>query len=212
MCIIPDGNGTRIANTGSGGRTFMKTKALISIVFGLFAIISVAAQNGNVLAKAESVSGDTFTVSSRTPKGAAVYSSGRASKIVLNAVDKGLTDLFAVARKNGYTRKLNYSDYSIYIARPDRTNNAQGQYSPGIAIPTGQYAGSMYDKGGYMYVAGMVIYNNPCAFLIVDSRDSASISDFVRFEGEHLVLYHNDRARYNATADHSRGGGHPILQ
>ena len=35
---------------------------------------------------------------------------------------------------------------------------------------------------------------------------------FVRFEGEHIVLYQNDRRRYQETADHSRGGGHPILQ
>jgi hypothetical protein len=34
----------------------------------------------------------------------------------------------------------------------------------------------------------------------------------VRFEGEHLVLYFNDRALFNRTADHSTGGFHPILQ
>ncbi len=132
---------------------------------------------------------------------------------MLNAIDTGLTDLFAVARKNGYSRKLNYSDYSIYIANPDRSKNADGQYSPDIAVNAGQYAGSIYDKGGYIYAAGMVIYNNPCAFLIGEhTKDLERISEVVRYEGEHLVLYHNDRQRYNATADHSRGGGHPILQ
>lgn len=190
----------------------MKTKAFISLVIAMSAVIPAAAQNRNVLAKAENVSGGRFTVASRTSRGAAVYGTSRLSAATLNAVDKGLTDLFAVARRNGYTRKLNYSDYTIYIARPDRTRNAQGQYSPGIALPTAQYAGSIYDQGGFMYVAGAVIYNNPCAFLIVESRDMNSISDFVRYEGEHLILYHNDRRRYNATADHSQGGGHPILQ
>jgi hypothetical protein len=34
----------------------------------------------------------------------------------------------------------------------------------------------------------------------------------VRYEGEHLVLYHNDRRRYQRTFDHSKGGSHPILQ
>jgi hypothetical protein len=64
-----------------------------------------------------------------------------------------------------------------------------------------------------MYAAGMVISNEPCAFVIAEhTRDLDRVSNVVRYEGEHLVLYHNDRARYAATADHSRGGGHPILQ
>ena len=190
----------------------MKTKALIALIISALAIVPAMAQDGNVLAKAQNVSGDRFTFASRTARGAAVYGAARLSAATLNAVDKGLTDLFAAARRHGYSRKLNYSDYSVYIARPDRTKNAQGQYSPGIAIPTAQYAGSVYDQGGFMYVAGVVIHNNPCAFLIVDSRDASSISDYVRYEGEHLILFHNDRRRYNATADHSQGGGHPILQ
>jgi hypothetical protein len=37
------------------------------------------------------------------------------------------------------------------------------------------------------------------------------ITDVVRYEGEHIVLYHNDRRKYRQTADHSKGGGHPIL-
>jgi hypothetical protein len=191
----------------------MKLKLLTSIFIALLAIIPATAQNRNVLAKAESISGDTFTTQARTPKGAAVYAVSRPSNAVLNAIDKGLTDLFAVARKNGYSRKLNYSDYSIYIAKPDRLKNAAGQYSPDIAVGANQYAGSVYDQGGYIYAAGMVIYNNPCAFLIAEySKNFERITEVVRYEGEHLVLYHNDRQRYNATADHSKGGGHPILQ
>jgi hypothetical protein len=137
----------------------------------------------------------------------------RPSAAVLNAIDKGLADLFAVSRKNGYSRRLNYSDYSVFIGLADRTKDYQGQYSPDIQIPVYQYAGSIYDKGGYMYAAGMVISNEPCAFVIAEhTRDLDRVSNVVRYEGEHLVLYHNDRPRYSATADHSRGGGHPILQ
>jgi hypothetical protein len=59
----------------------------------------------------------------------------------------------------------------------------------------------------------MVISNHPMSFVIAEhTRDFGRISNVVRYEGEHLVLYHNDRRRYSATADHSRGGGHPILQ
>ena len=46
----------------------------------------------------------------------------------------------------------------------------------------------------------------------MDNEISSKVSNVVRYEGEHLVLYHNDRQKYRETADHSRGGGHPILQ
>jgi hypothetical protein len=170
------------------------------------------AQNQRMLAQAQKISGDTFTVNARTPKGANVIGVKQPSAAVLAAIDKGLTDLFAVARKNGYSRRLGYSEYTIYIANPDRTKDSAGNYSPGIAIGAAQYAGTEYDKGGYIYAAGMVIGFSPMAFLIADHSQSLNlVSDIVRFEGEHLVLYHNDRNRYSQTADHSRGGGHPIL-
>ncbi len=170
-------------------------------------------QNSSVTAKAQSITGDRFTISAKTPKGATIYAVNRPTATVLNAIDKGLTDLFAVSRKNGYRTRLNYSDYTIYIARADRTKNAAGEYSPDFAVGAQQYAGSVYDQGGYIYAAGMVLAYTPCAFIIAEHQNKFDrISDVVRYEGEHIVLYHNDRRRYNATADHSKGGGHPILQ
>lgn len=190
----------------------------------LFAIVStiivmsglsqgVAAQNARVLAKAEQVTGDKFTVSTRTPRGANVYAVNKPSAAFLAAIDKGLTDLFAVARKNRYRARLNFSDYSIYIAKADRTKDSAGQYSPDFAIGAAQYAGSVFDQGGYIYAAGMVIANDPCSFVIAEhTKQLDRVSNVVRYEGEHLVLYHNDRRRYTATADHSKGGAHPILK
>ena len=195
----------------------MKTK--LTIIFGSFAIaftaflVPAAAQSRGVRAEAERITGDRFTVSTRTPKGANVLAVRRPSGAMLAAVDKGLSDLFSVARKNGYKRRLNYSDYTIYIARADRNRSADGQYSPDIAVGAAQYAGSVYDQGGYVYAAGMVISFNPMAFVIAEhSRNLNRVSDVVRYEGQHLVLFHNDRRRYSQTADHSQGGGHPILQ
>ena len=196
----------------------MKIKViLLSVIFSIVLIAgfdrTVSAQNRSVLATAERVSGDKFTVATKTPKGANVYSVTRPSATVLKAIDKGLTDLFAVSRKNGYYKRLNYTDYSIFIGKADRTKDSQGQYSPDIAVAANQYAGSIYDQGGFIYAAGLVISNDPCAFVIAEhTRDFDRISIVVRYEGEHLVLYHNDRRRYAATADHSKGGGHPILQ
>lgn len=188
---------------------------LLAVVIGIFMFAGpVTAQRSNsVVREAERITNDRFTVITRTPRGANIAAVKQPTAAMLNAIDKGLTDLFAVSRKNGYGRRLRYADYTIYIARSDRTKNAAGQYSPDIAVGAAQYAGSDYDQGGYVYAAGMVIAFNPMTFVIAEhTRDMNRVSDVVRFEGEHLVLYHNDRRRYSQTADHSQGGGHPILQ
>jgi hypothetical protein len=196
----------------------MNRKSFLSVIILTLAAITVfsqrpVAQNQFVLDEAQRVTGDRFVIRSRTPKGANVYAVKRPSATVLNAIDKGLTNLFAVARKNKYRNRLNYSDYSIYIGKSDRTKDSTGQYSPDIAIGAAQYAGTIFDQGGYLYAAGMVIANDPCSFVIAEhTKDFERVSDIVRYEGEHIVLYHNDRRRYAATADHSKGGGHPILQ
>jgi hypothetical protein len=59
----------------------------------------------------------------------------------------------------------------------------------------------------------MVLSMEPCAFLIAEhERDFGRVSNVARYEGEHIILYHNDRRLYSQTADHSRGGSHPIIQ
>ncbi len=166
-----------------------------------------------LIREAEKITKDSFTFSTKTPKGATVYSANKTNYKMLTAIDKGLSDLFTVARKNGYKKRLNYSDYTIFIGKADRTADSNKRYSPDIAVDAGQYAGSVYDQGGFIYAAGMVLAYNPMAFIIAEhDKDFQRVSDVVRFEGEHLVLYHNDRRRYNETADHSQGGGHPILK
>lgn len=177
---------------------------------------NVAAQyrvEPRLLSRAEQITGDRFTISSRTPRGALVYARVEPRAEMLSAIDRGLSELFAIARRHGYGTRLNYSDYTIFIARPDRLKDSTGAYSPDIAVYAAQYAGSIYDQGGYVYAAGMVLAYNPCAFVIAEhERDMNRVSNVVRYEGEHLVLYYNDRSLYERTRDHSKGGGHPILQ
>ncbi len=193
-------------------RNLLSTAVLTAVLItGLGQIAD--GQNRTVFNEAERISGDKFTVSTRTPMGASVYALKQPTMAVLTAIDQGLSDLFVVARKNKYKRKLNYSDYTIYIGKADRTKNFENNYSPDIAIPSAQYAGTIYDKGGYIYATGIVVALNPCAFMIAENtKNLERITEVVRYEGEHLVLYHNDRRRYTETADHSQGGGHPILQ
>jgi hypothetical protein len=187
------------------------------VVFAiLLAVVEANAQTRGQLrkmtAEAERVASDSFRFETQTPSGARVYGVTRPTRQMLAAIDQGLSDLFAVARKNNYNRKLNYSDYTVYIARPDRTKDPNGRYSPDFAVGAAQYAGTVYDKGGYIYAAGMVTTFNPGSFLIAEhTRDFNRVSEVVRYEGEHLVLYHNDRRRFEETRDHSQGGGHPIL-
>ena len=188
-------------------RIFLTATAVIAF------FAAANAQNRAVLAEAERITGDSFPFAVQTQRGAFVYAVRQPSPAMLNAIDQGLTELFAVARRNGYGRRLNYSDYSVFIANADRQKDASGNYSPDIAVGAAQYAGTEYDKGGHIYAAGMVIARNPMAFVIAEHTSNLSrVADLVRFEGEHLVLYHNDRRRYEATKDHSKGGGHPILR
>jgi hypothetical protein len=185
-------------------------------IFSLLLFQTVEAQNRAdrvLINEATRITKDDFSTFTQTPKGARVYAVRQPSSNMLNAIDKGLADLFAIARKNKYQKRLNYSDYTIFIAKADRTQDSNKNYSPDIAIGAAQYAGSVYDQGGFIYAAGMVLAFNPCAFVFAEhTKDFHRISDVVRFEGEHLVLYHNDRKLYSKTADHSRGGGHPILK
>jgi hypothetical protein len=192
---------------------------LVAIILGLsLASQIVMAQrrrsvDSRLVTRAQQVTGDRFTVVTSTPNGVTVVAVSTPRREVLEAIDRGFAELFAVAGRHGYRNGLNYGDYTVFVARPDRTKDSAGQYSPDIAVAAGQYAGSGYDQGGYIYAAGMVLSFNPPAFIIAEhERDWQRISNVVRFEGEHLILYYNDRALYQRTADHSRGGGHPILQ
>jgi hypothetical protein len=171
------------------------------------------AVDSRVVARAQQITGDRFSVVTSTANGVTVVGVNTPRRETLDAIDRGFAELFAVARRHGYRNRLNFSDYTVFVARPDRNKDSSGQYSPDIAVAAGQYAGSGYDQGGYIYAAGMVLAYNPSAFIIAEhDRDWQRISNVVRYEGEHLVLYYNDRALYEQTADHSKGGGHPILK
>lgn len=169
--------------------------------------------NSGLVARAQQVTGDRFTVATTTARGVTVVARVTPRPEVLQAIDNGFAELFAVAARHGYRSRLNFRDYTVFIGRADRTRDSSGQYSPDIAVGAGQYRGSVYDQGGYVFAAGMVLANSPAAFVIAEhERDWQRISNVVRYEGEHLILYHNDRRLYAQTADHSRGGSHPILQ
>jgi hypothetical protein len=176
-----------------------------------------APQNASVdrgtIARAESYTGDRFNYFTETPRGARVVAVNRPRAEALRAIDAGLADLFDAARRNNYRANLNYGDYVVFIARADRTHNSTGAYSPDMAFSAGSYAGTVYERGGQIYAAGMVSSYSPAALVVAEhERDWQRMQNVVRYEGEHLVLYHNDRRRFQQTADHARAGAHPILR
>jgi hypothetical protein len=209
-----------------GLKIMRSRRTIITLIFAAIAVSSLilpsafipsaSAQRGieqRLIARARQITGDAFPVYVRTPRGANVFARVAPRPEVLRAIDNGFAELFNIARRHGYRARLDYSYYTVFIARADRNKDSSGAYSPDIAVPAGQYAGGYYDQGGYVYAAGMVMAFNPCAFIIAEhERDLSRISNVVRYEGEHLILYHNDRSLYQRTADHSTGGSHPILQ
>ena len=202
------------------GRKVGRVAAIASVMSSALLIFALAPtakaqsrQDRQLLGRAESLSGDTFRVRTSTPNGVRVYAQKQPRIELLRAIDTGFADLFTIARKRGYRARLDFSSYTVFIARADRRRDSTGGYSPDVAVPAGQYAGGGYDQGGFVYAAGMVLAFNPSAFLIAEhERNIERVSSIVRFEGEHIILYHNDRSLYERTKDHSRGGGHPILQ
>ncbi len=191
--------------------------ALCGALFGSATLSNVSAQGARVdrrlVARAQSYTGDKFNYSVTTPRGVRVVAVSQPRAEALRAIDNGLSELFAVARRHNYRARLNYSDYTVFIARADRTRDSAGAYSPDMAFDATYYAGTEYDRGGYIYAAGMVSSYQPAAIIVAEhQRDWQRLANVVRYEGEHLILYHNDRARFNQTADHARGGAHPILQ
>jgi hypothetical protein len=197
----------------SFGLPFFLTGALLLLGGAAHSVKAQRNVEGRLIARASQITGDSFPLSGRTPRGVRVYARTRPQAATLRAIDDGFTELFNIARRHGYRARLEHTAYTVFIARADRNKDSGGNYSPDIAVAAGQYAGSGYDQGGFIYAAGMVLAYNPCAFIIAEhDRDFGRVSNVVRFEGEHLILYYNDPALYQRTADHSRGGGHPILQ
>ncbi len=192
------------------------SQILCLLIAGFFLLQNAGAQSRQdriLIREAERITNDNFNVFTITTNGVRIYSVEKPNRKMLNAIDDGLTDLFRIARKHNYRKRLNYSDYTIFIGNADRKRNFDNNYSPDIAVGAAQYAGSIYDQGGFIYAAGIILSYKPCAFIIAEhQKDFQRVSDVVRYEGEHLVLYHNDRRLYTQTADHSNGGGHPILK
>src|SRR5918999_1408694 len=164
---------------------FLVVLASVSVVTAQRYTQRASSVNPGLVSRAQQVTGDRFTVAATTPRGVTVVARAAPRPEVLQAIDNGFADLFAAAARQGYRSRLNFRDYTVFIARADRTRDSSGQYSPDIAVGAGQYRGSVYDQGGYVFAAGMVLANDPSAFVIAEhERDWQRIANVVRYEGE----------------------------
>ncbi len=152
--------------------------------------------------------------SAKTPEGASVFAQGAINVELLPLIDAGLNRLnqIASAAPNNYTNLAPPSAYNVYLyPRSPRCENPafliESQSSP-------EYDNSEWDKDPTpgkvtICVAGLVVGTNDYSMLVVD--DVSIMSQIVRYEGEHLELFHVDRERYEATKFHTATNYHPIL-
>lgn len=148
----------------------------------------------------------------QTPRGATVYSYENVTPSNLDNIDAGLARLFDIAaRVYGYRNGLNFSDYRIILFK--RSALCTGT-AIGFAVRADVYDGSEYDKDprpgvGVVCAAGLSAeFESPLAVVV---QDDSIIKDATLFEGEHLILYKNDRLKWQETLFHQNGAGHPIL-
>ncbi|MDQ3181763.1 MAG: hypothetical protein M3Q33_14760 [Acidobacteriota bacterium] len=91
-----------------------RLKSFFSMCAVFFLITQICvAQNRverTVVNKVEKITDDEFPFDTETSKGARVYLVKKPGSKMLKAINDGLTELFAIARKNRYSKRLNYSD------------------------------------------------------------------------------------------------------
>lgn len=148
-----------------------------------------------------------------TPQGASVFSRTAINAELLPHIDAGITRLneIATAEPNNYDNLAEPSEYKVYLfPRSPRCEN------PAFLIETngGFYDGGEFDKDprtGFVAICavGLVTGTSDYSMLVVD--DAGVMSQIVRHEGEHILLWHADHPRFLATMYHDATNYHPIL-
>lgn len=138
----------------------------------------------------------------QTPKGASVGGYTMPEGVILQRADEGLTELFRLSRQYDYTYGLYYGFWQVWLFEtstkciaPGFTVRADGSPWDNLPPPND------FDKDPrpgkvLLCVAGMTVGDSA---MLVANHES-HMANIVRFEGEHLVLLHNDRPKYEATA------------
>ena len=119
------------------------------------------------------------------------------------------------AAREGFINTISTQTITVLVFPSVREFYENGNYSPSVKVfidENDSYAGSDYDKGGYILAAERVLSFTPFVYIIAEYKqdwEQAKNANFYAYE--HALLKLNDEARFQATVDHSNGGGHPIL-
>ena len=173
--------------------------------------------------------GQTFEITNktRTPQGAHLWAQTGTSITAedIQAIDEGLSALFArakcyisehtgrsLAEIDPHHRAMKHDEYIVAVLR---STDVDSNGDPAIRIPPGQYAGTEYDKGGYVLIAGqMLAIGQPHGNIIIVPDHQANfqrMADAVGFEAEHIVSGHNLPTLYHENETHGQGKGHPFI-
>jgi hypothetical protein len=136
----------------------------------------------------------------------------------VGVIEAGMIHCFDKAKAQGYTKAMTLPEYTIAWLKSERSPIDQ-VYAFLVPDLLGQYAGTEFDKGGYVLAPEAVVayegrYGN--LFCLADShgmkteRDRETLFNAACYGVEHVVLFHNDLAKFKATEVHTTGG-HPLF-
>lgn len=126
-----------------------------------------------------------------------------------SAIEAGINKTLIKARCRGYSNNLSLNKFTVEIV--DGELDSAG--NPAIKQPCGAYCGTVYDKGGYILVAGFhkVDVFGQKLVLPKPNGNLAYLELTSEFESEHQVLHENDKQTYESTRVHTAEHGHPII-
>ena len=158
---------------------------------------------------------DKLTGKTVTPLGVSVLSQSPRTNEFLQAVDAGFELYQKIAKQEGYTNYPEPSHFTVLVFPSVSDRDSTGNYAPSFKAflsKNSSYIGSIYDKGGYILAAEQVVGLEDGIFAVADNNQFEYCRAATYNGLEHLLLYYCDRERFHQTADHSKTGGHPIIE
>lgn len=131
------------------------------------------------------------------------------------SIDVGIGNLIKKTNCLPYQNLKVHSNYIVALLKSTETSS---DGFPAYRLPCAQYCGTVFDKGGYILVSGQILVNRTAGVLeyiaVIPDHTPAQVEHLkliVEYEAEHLILFANDRARFEATQTHTETSGHPII-
>ena len=176
----------------------------------------------------------TCTYENVTPEGCRVFrSTPRLEPELAAAIDRGINTCLRLAKQSGtinirgekqprapIQHDLEPSDFEVVIVPHGRTHNSDNVYTPDFLVPANQYRNHPDydpDNDGYIHAAEMILNFKKRRFAIAEPVMShpqalTVIEDVSRYGTDHIVIDEAAPDYAGQVHDHSKGGGHPIIE